>query len=272
MQFVVKLREWMELLLANPSWAIALVLALAALIFPVREALWSGLAAISRFAIIAGCALLFAAALIVTAEVIIRKAVPDSLDLVAWIAKLFGANLTAWAEQAGEGFKRRWAFSGSDEMSGYLFAVGTAWAMSHVLITRGHVRIDVLYGRLDPRSRAVLDIVSLILLAVFVGALAERALNVAATNLVEYNRSNTNLRIPLAWAQVPWLIGILLFFLTTLVAIVRSLGALLQGDLATVSATAGVSSQDEEIESELKGLGIEMPHGSQPGAAQGGRH
>lgn len=260
MQFVVKLREWMDFLLANPAWAVGLVIALAALIYPVREALWTGLAAFSRFAIIAGCALLFAAALIVTAEVIIRKAVPDALDLVAWIARLFGANLTAWADQTGEAFKRRWAFSGSDEISGYLFAVGTAWAMSHVLITRGHVRIDLLYGRLGPQARAVLDVVSLLLLAVFIGALVERAFNVASTNLLEYNRSNTNLRVPLAWAQVPWLLGIVLFFLTTLVAIVRSLGALLAGDLATVSATAGVSTQDEEIESELKGLGIEMQH------------
>ena len=107
---------------------------------------------------------------------------------------------------------------------------------------------------------AVLDIVSLVLLAVFVGALLERSFNVAATNLIEFNRSNTNLRVPLAWSQIPWFAGILLFFLTIIVAILRSIGALLRGDLATVNATAGVSSQDEEIESELKGLGIERPH------------
>jgi TRAP-type C4-dicarboxylate transport system permease small subunit len=151
-------------------------------------------------------------------------------------------------------------FSGSDEISGYLFAVGTSWGLAHVLITRGHVRIDALYGMFGPRLRAVLDILALILLAVFVGALVERAFNVASTNLIEYNRSNTNLRIPLAWAQVPWMLGIILFFFTTLVAILRTLGALLRGDLATIQAIAGASSLDEEIEAEIKGLGLDRPH------------
>lgn len=274
LQVVMKLREWMEAMAANPLLAVGVVCLLAIAIWPIREPLWSALVAISRVAIIAGCAMLFVAALIVTAEVIIRKAIPDSLLLISWLTGLVGVNLTNWAGGAGEWVKRNWAFSGSDELSGYLFAVGTTWAMSHVLITRGHVRIDVLYGRLSPRVRAILDIVSLLLLAVFVGALLERAFNVASTNLVEYNRSNTNLRIPLAWSQVPWFLGIVLFFLTTLTAIVRSLTALVQGDLATINEIAGASSQDDEIESELKGLGIETPHGGKPagaGAAHGGK-
>ncbi|MGE3918740.1 MAG: TRAP transporter small permease subunit, partial [Hyphomicrobiaceae bacterium] len=154
----------------------------------------------------------------------------------------------------------RLTFSGSDEISGYLFAVGTSWSLSHTLVTRGHVRIDAVYGNLSPAVRAWLDLVALVCLAVFVGALVERAWDVSVTNLIEYNRSNTNLRIPLAWSQLPWMAGIVLFFTTMVVAILRTIGLLLRGDYATVNAIAGASSQDEEIESELKGLGIERPH------------
>lgn len=218
------------------------------------EGLWNGLAKLSRSAIIAGAALLFVAALIVTAEVLIRKAIPDFLDLVA--------ALTGWggAEPAQVWVRDHLTFSGSDEISGYLFAVGTSWSMAHALVTRGHVRIDAVYGGLPPAARAWMDLIALLCLALFVGAVTERAWDVATTSLIEYNRSNTNLRIPLSWSQIPWMLGIVLFFVTIVVAIIRSIGLLLKGDYAGVNAIAGASSQDEEIESELKGLGIEAPH------------
>ncbi|MGE3917024.1 MAG: hypothetical protein AB7F78_15130, partial [Hyphomicrobiaceae bacterium] len=101
------------------------------------ERLWNGLAALSRTAIVAGAALLFAAALIVTAEVLIRKAIPDLIDLAGWLARSpsLGDGVKLWVRD-------RLTFSGSDEISGYLFAVGTSWSLSHTLVTRGHVRID----------------------------------------------------------------------------------------------------------------------------------
>jgi hypothetical protein len=55
--------------------------------------------------------------------------------------------------------------------------------------------------------------------------------------------------------------GIALFFLTIAVAIIRSLLLVLKGDFTGVNALVGASSQDEEIESELKGLGLETAHG-----------
>ncbi len=51
--------------------------------------------------------------------------------------------------------------------------------------------------------------------------------------------------------------GIVLFFVTIVVAILRSLMLIVKGDWASVNAMAGVSSQTEEIESELKHLGLE---------------
>ncbi len=179
--------------------------------------------------------MLFLAAGIVTLEVLLRKG----------LASLVGSGFT---------------FSGSDEISGYLFAVGTSWSMAHVLVTRGHVRIDVLYGMLSARTRAWLDLVAMLLLGIFVAAIVERAADVAWTSLAEVIRSNTNLRIPLAWAQIPWLGGLVLFLLVIVVAFVRSAVALLRGDVASVGAIIGIASQDEEIASELEGLGIAVHH------------
>jgi len=225
------------------------------------DSLWNGLVRLARVAILSGCALLFIAAIIVTAEVLIRKAIPDLIEFTTWITGIVGIDIAGWSDRTKVWIRDNLTFSGSDEISGYLFAVGTTWSMAHVLVTRGHVRIDVLYGQLGPRIRAVFDVIALILLAIFVSAMVERAFDVTWTNTIEYNRSNTNLRIPFAWSQIPWLAGIVLFFVTLVVALLRSLLALLRGDWATVAQTAGVSTQDEEIESELKGLGIQTTHG-----------
>ena len=192
---------------------------------------WRAVAAVARVAIWMGGAMLFVAAGIVTAEVVLRKG----------LGAVFGSNFV---------------FSGSDEISAYLFAVGTSWSMAHVLVTRGHVRIDALYGFFGPRTRGVLDLVALLLLGLFVGALLERAWDVASTSYIEQIRSNTPLRLPLAWAQLPWFGGIALFALALSLAVLRTGFALMRGDYATASATSGAVTQDEEVASELEGLGI----------------
>lgn len=151
-------------------------------------------------------------------------------------------------------------FSGSDEIAAYLFAVGTSWSMAHVLVTRGHVRIDVLYGVLGPRGKAAFDLVAIVGLAVLVTAIVDRAGQIFLDNLASASRSNTPLRIPLAWPQGPWFAGFVLFLAATVLAFLRSARALIRGDLAGVSRTIGVPSQDEEVKSELGALGIGTPN------------
>lgn len=194
-------------------------------------AAWAAVTAVARVAIWMGAAMLFSAAVIVTAEVVLRKG----------LGALFG-----WS----------FVFSGSDEISSYLFAVGTSWSMTYVLVMRGHVRIDVAYALFGPRTRAVLDLLALIALLVFVGALLERSWDVAYTSAIDEIRSNTPLRLPLAWGQLPWFGGIALFAFATVLAILRLLLALVTGDLETARTIAGAIAQDEDIESELKGFGI----------------
>jgi len=201
--------------------------------------LWNGVAVIARLAVWLGGAMMFAAAAIVTAEVLLRKGVGSIL---------------------GTGF----VFSGSDEISSFLFAVGTSWSMAYVLVNRGHVRIDALYIHFGPRTRAVLDLFALLVLGIFAAALLERSWNVASTSYFEEIRSNSPQRLPLAWAQLPWFAGIALFFLTLVLAFLRALAAVVRGDYATAAAVAGAATQDEEIESELEGLGIQR-EGARPG-------
>jgi TRAP-type C4-dicarboxylate transport system permease small subunit len=189
------------------------------------DILWRAISGIARLFAWIGGALIMVAALIVSTEVICRK-------LLAF------------------------PFSGSDEIGAYLFAVGTSWSMAFVLVTRGHVRIDALYGAFSPFVRALLDLVALVGLAILVVALTDRAWELMSDNLSGWNRSNTPLRVPLPYPQLPWFFGFALFLVAMVIAALRALIALVRGDYAKVSATVGVPSQDEEVKSEIEGLGI----------------
>lgn len=148
------------LVTATPLWQFA-VLALFLLVLIVfREVAWRAVATIAQLGIWIGGALLFAAALIVTAEVLLRKG-------------------------AGALLGTSFLFSGSDEISGYLFAVGTSLSLAYVMVTKGHVRIDVLYTQFSAPTRAIMDVIALVVMAIFVTALLERAIDVASTSYIE---------------------------------------------------------------------------------------
>jgi TRAP-type mannitol/chloroaromatic compound transport system permease small subunit len=195
------------------------------------ELAWRAVAAVARVAVWLGGGMLLVAAAIVSAEVILRKG----------LGTLFHSNIV---------------FSGSDEISAYLFAVGTSWSLTHALVTRGHVRIDALYGYFPKRVQVLMDLLALVVLGIFVAAVLERSWDAAMTSYVEEIRSNTPLRVPLAWAQLPWFAGFALFGLALVLAMLRTVTALLRGDFATAAATSGAITQDEEIKSELEGLGL----------------
>lgn len=223
------------------------------------ERAWNSVCHIARWAVWLGGTMLFVAAAIVTAEVALRKMIPSTLETLSWVFRSIGLTPLANGTDSLNGAMHSLVFSGSDEISGYLFAVGTSWSMAHVLVTRGHIRIDALYGQLPLKVRGWLDLVALVTLGIFVAAMVQRSFDVTLTNFVEHTRSNTNLRIPLAWAQIPWFLGFLLFAFALVLAFLRTLLALLKGDYAAAAAISGVATQDEEIENELKGLGIERP-------------
>ena len=155
------------------------------------DTLWTGISWVARVFAWIGGAMIMIAALVVSTEVICRK--------------LFA-----------------FPFSGSDEIGAYLFAVGTSWSMAFVLVTRGHVRIDALYGGFSPFVRAVFDLVALTGLAVLVIALTDRSWELVSDNLSGWNRSNTPLRVPLPYPQLPWFFGLRAVPLALTVAYLRA--------------------------------------------------
>ncbi|MDF3075049.1 MAG: transporter small permease [Alphaproteobacteria bacterium] len=171
--------------------------------------------AIARRMVWVGGALLLAAATTVSVDVIVRK--------------LFTLSL-----------------GGADELSGYAFAIGVAWALPFALLQRANIRIDALYAKLPARIAALLDVVALVALAVFVTVLTRYAWEVVAGSWRLNALSNSALNVPLWIPQGIWFLGLTLFLLTVLLLTLRTMLALASGDLALVRELAGARGIEEE--------------------------
>lgn len=140
------------------------------------------------------------------------------------------------------------SIGGTDEISGYVMAIATAWGMAFAMTELAHVRIGILHDRLPGKGRAVLDLLAMGITAITVTLIAWRAWPVLERSLLNSSRANTPLETPLAWVQMPWLLGWAWFAFTAWALLVLALWALLRGDRATAQGAAGLK---DEIAAEL---------------------
>jgi len=146
--------------------------------------------------------------------------------------------------------------SGSDEISGYVFAIGTTWAYSYCLLNRSNVRIDALYNFLPIGVRAVLDVVGVALLLFYMGYLTRKAFDVFWTSWTGNSISATTLLTPLWIPQLLWFLGLLLFVITLTFVLLYTTVGLIRRDPALVQRIAGAMSAEEEIVQETHGLDV----------------
>lgn len=143
---------------------------------------------------------------------------------------------------------------GSDEISGYIFAVSTALALPYALLHRINVRIDAVYAHLPLRLRAILDMVSLLALGLFAFPLTWWVVVMVRDSIALSTRSITPLRTPVAVPQSLWLAGLLLFCLTILLILLAAAVRFARGDAPGVQRLAGpLSLQDEAGEGPTAG-------------------
>lgn len=136
----------------------------------------------------------------------------------------------------------------SFELSGYAFAIATAMGMSYALVSRAHIRIELLYAKLPLKARAWLDVWAFAALAVIGSVLLYWCAQTVLGNLQSGARSNSSLAIPLAMPQMLWLVGLVWFALVALVYAVYGLTRCLVGRFDEAHRKLGMSTLEEEIE------------------------
>ncbi len=152
------------------------------------------------------------------------------------------------------------ALGGSDELSGYAFAISISWALAFATLQRANIRIDALYQLLPARVCALLDWIALVGLAVFAIYLTWYASDVAALSWERNATANTIMATPLWIPQFLWAIGLIWLCVVLALMLIRSSIALVTGDIDTVRAICGIRSTQEEAAEEAE-AGVRMVRG-----------
>jgi len=178
---------------------------------------------IAQLGVWVGGTLLILASVVITVDVVARKA--------------FGVTL-----------------GGSDELSGYCLAISAAWAFAFALLHRANIRVDAAYKYFPAPVRAALDVVALIALAVFAAVVARYAFEVFATSIRLASRANTPLQTPLWIPQGLWFAGLAFFLVTLFLVTLKAVLAFARGRFAEVDRLAGLPDVAREAEEEVAAL------------------
>ncbi|MDZ7710288.1 MAG: TRAP transporter small permease subunit [Roseovarius sp.] len=168
-----------------------------------------------------------------------------------WVAVGVGAGLLACAALVLSDIALRRvhaSFGGTDEISGYVMAIATAWGMGYALMELGHVRIDILRSRGGAGVRAMFDLFSLMVLAGTVSLVAIKAWPVVERSLANSSRANTPLETPLALVQIPWFAGWIWFALMAWLTFAAALMLVLRGQFDAADRAIGVVGEGEVTE------------------------
>ena len=167
----------------------------------------------------AGGGILFATAILIAVEVVLRK--------------LFAISM-----------------GGADELSNYALAISTSWTFGYALLRKAHIRIDVCYVHLPQRVRQALDLLCLTLFGVCALVVSYFAFRVLLTSIQRSSIANTPLATPLWIPQGLWFAGILSLTLMVFILLAGTICRLWAGDSSGAESLSGASTIKEEIEEE----------------------
>lgn len=135
------------------------------------------------------------------------------------------------------------SLGGTDEISGYVMAITTGWAMSYALTKLAHVRIDLLRNKLPTPGKAFVDIVSLWTLAATAIFIAIKTWPVLARSIRLDSAANTPLATPLWIPQSLWFAGWFWFALSASVLALALAWYVARGTADKAEKIGGVGTQ-----------------------------
>lgn len=139
-------------------------------------------------------------------------------------------------------------FFESFELSTYAFAIMVSFGCAYALMTKAHIRIEVLYRLLPGLLQRILDIVSVLGLLICAVVLFWFAWVTFADSWVLGAKSNSPLGVPLVIPQGIWMVGFAWFAISCAVLFVLSLVNFVKGRHDKVETDVGIVTLEEEID------------------------
>ncbi|TAJ39342.1 MAG: TRAP transporter small permease [Reyranella sp.] len=146
------------------------------------------------------------------------------------------------------------SLQGVDELGGYALAVTSSLAFTLALIDRAHIRIDLLHNLLPGFLQRLLNWLSITVLAAFALLLAWTGW-LALEETIEFrSTAPTPWATPLVWPQSVWFLGLLLFAVASLVALLDATRLFFSGRNRELARRYGPKAVEEEMDEELADL------------------
>jgi len=139
------------------------------------------------------------------------------------------------------------SLSGAEELSGYTLAIVSIWAFSYTFLQKGHIRIDILYQKLSQSFRHILDLLSVLMIIIFVYPTTYFSYRTLQMSIIRSSKADTPLQTPLWIPQLFWFLGTVFFAIMATVTLVKLIRYLLKKNFHAATVLSGCAIVDEEI-------------------------
>ena len=146
------------------------------------------------------------------------------------------------------------SLQGADELGGYVLAITSTLAFCVALIGNNHIRIDLFHYRFPPKIQALLNWAAKASVLFIAFLLAYSSVQVLRETISYGSTAPTPWATPLHYPQIPWTIGLILFFLLALYYLFSSTWLLLSGRWDELRVLFQPKGSADEVKEELKDL------------------
>lgn len=119
------------------------------------------------------------------------------------------------------------SFGGADELAGYTLGICISWSLAYVLFEKMHIRIDIIYNKVNKRLQKLFDVIAMTFTLAFIGLLVYFSSTVVYTSIIKNSTANTPLGTPLWIPQILWISGYAFFLIVTVILFLKSIRALI---------------------------------------------
>ncbi|MBE0586209.1 MAG: TRAP transporter small permease [Desulfofustis sp.] len=146
------------------------------------------------------------------------------------------------------------SLQGADELGGYVLAIGSTLAFCIALIGNNHIRIDIFHYKFPARMQAWLNWIAQLAMFFIAFLLAFSAVQVLMETISYGSTAPTPWATPLHYPQIPWTIGLVIFFALACYYLINATWLLVTGRWDKLRVLYQPKGSADEVKEELRDL------------------
>jgi TRAP-type C4-dicarboxylate transport system permease small subunit len=147
-----------------------------------------------------------------------------------------------------------YSLQGVDELGGYALAVGGTLAFAVALVSRAHIRIDIVHEHMPRLLRILLNVAATVSLLACALALTWMGWVALSDSILFSSTAQTPWATPLRYPQAIWVGALAVFLLVCMLQALRMTLLIVRGRLDRVDVEYSPRGSKEELEEEIADL------------------